>query len=60
MSLVTVQLFAESLCPDCINYAQTSLAPAMSALSPIISLEVYPYGNAEETLKYVDENFPRA
>ncbi|GMH63889.1 hypothetical protein TL16_g03828 [Triparma laevis f. inornata] len=49
MSLVTVQLFSESLCPDCINYAQTSLAPAMASLSPIISLEVYPYGNAEET-----------
>ena len=46
---VTVQLFAESLCPDCINYAQTQLAPLMADHARLVDLTVYPYGNAEET-----------
>ena len=47
--LVTVQLYAESLCPDCINYSTSQLSDLMSSIPEIVDLQVFPYGNAEET-----------
>ena len=48
-ALVKVQLFAEALCPDCINYTTTQLSALMEAVPEIVELQVFPYGNAKET-----------
>jgi len=42
MSLVTVQLYAEALCPDCIAYSSTQLAPLMAAIPQLVTLSVFP------------------
>ena len=50
MTLVKVNLYAEAQCPDCINYSQTQLSTLMSLVPSIVSLQVFPFGNAKETL----------
>jgi interferon gamma-inducible protein 30 len=45
---VLVDLYSESLCPDCIEYSQTQLSVLMSTIPEIVTLNVYPYGNAKE------------
>ena len=40
----------ESQCPACIDYTATHLAPLVSSLAAnIMTLAIYPFGNAEET-----------
>jgi interferon gamma-inducible protein 30 len=46
MSLVTVQLSMEALCPDCINYSTSQVSELMAKASSIASLTVLPFGNA--------------
>mmetsp|Transcript_3816 Transcript_3816/g.7701 ORF Transcript_3816/g.7701 Transcript_3816/m.7701 type:complete len:201 (+) Transcript_3816:173-775(+) len=47
MSLVTVQLSMEALCPDCINYSSTQISALMDSIPSIVSLSILPFGNAE-------------
>ncbi|XP_026766435.3 gamma-interferon-inducible lysosomal thiol reductase-like [Pangasianodon hypophthalmus] len=46
--LVKVTLYYESLCPDCQMYMVLQLMPTFIMLRDIMSLELVPYGNAEE------------
>jgi hypothetical protein len=42
---VKVQLSAEALCPDCINYSVTQIRDLMTKIPEIVELEVLPFGN---------------
>jgi len=47
---IQIELFTESLCPDCIQFVTTSLASAINAtdLFTMANITIYPYGNAFE------------
>ena len=45
---VHVDLYYESLCPDCSGFITTQLKPTWNKLSAIMSISLYPYGNARE------------
>lgn len=49
---VRLDLYMESLCPDCINFVDTMLYPTWKkfAGTNIMALHAYPYGNAHEVL----------
>jgi len=46
---VLIDMFTESLCPDCIQFITTSLKAALAAtdFDKIANLNIWPYGNAE-------------
>ncbi|XP_046719002.1 gamma-interferon-inducible lysosomal thiol reductase-like [Silurus meridionalis] len=46
--LVNVTLYYESLCPDCQVFLAIQLMPTFIMLRDIITLELVPFGNAEE------------
>ncbi|KAK7944614.1 hypothetical protein WMY93_000342 [Mugilogobius chulae] len=53
---VKVEVYSESLCPDCRGFITNMLFPSSVLLGDIMDLTVVPYGNAEETFdghKYV-------
>lgn len=53
---VKIEVFYESLCPDCRDYISNMLYPSSLLLGDIMDLTVVPYGNAKETYdgqKYV-------
>lgn len=45
---VLIELYSESLCPDCISYIEGSFAKAIKTadIFKIADIRVYPYGNA--------------
>ncbi|KAG7321536.1 hypothetical protein KOW79_014394 [Hemibagrus wyckioides] len=45
---VTVSLYYESLCPGCRQFLVLQLMPTFIMLNDIMSVELFPYGNAEE------------
>ena len=53
--LVSISIYNEAQCPGCIDYSKTQLAAVMSKIPSIVSLLVFPFGNANETV--VDGTF---
>lgn len=49
---LTVSLYYESLCPDCVQFSKQQLCPLWeeSRLSDYFKIEFVPYGNAEVSL----------
>lgn len=53
---VRIEVYSESLCPDCRGFITKMLYPSSVMLGDIMDLTVIPYGNAQETFdghKYV-------
>ena len=48
---VGIELYIESLCPDCKNFITDQLSPAFRNVLPIMNLTIIPYGNAMVNLK---------
>lgn len=49
---VTVDIFLESQCPGCMSFVNNSLKRALATeeLEKILKLQIFPYGNARQTL----------
>ena len=52
---VGIELYIESLCPDCKNFITDQLSPAFRNVLPIMNLTIIPYGNAMVNLKAGEE-----
>jgi len=49
---VLIEMYTESLCPDCINFLTNSFSKAITTLNftDIAELRLYPFGNAKESI----------
>jgi len=47
---ILIEMYTESLCPDCIAFIKNSFSHAINTLNffDIAELKLYPYGNAKE------------
>uniref|UniRef100_A0A2P2I298 Gamma-interferon-inducible lysosomal thiol reductase-like n=1 Tax=Hirondellea gigas TaxID=1518452 RepID=A0A2P2I298_9CRUS len=46
---VKLEVYMETMCPDCRGFFHEQLAPTWKQLRSIMDVEIYPYGNAKET-----------
>ena len=46
--LPKIEVYVESLCPDCINFMEHSFEPYYNFNVPLADVEFIPFGNAEE------------
>jgi len=48
---IVIEMYTESLCPDCIAFLKNSFSKAINTLNffDIAELKLYPYGNAKES-----------
>ncbi|CAG4979060.1 unnamed protein product [Parnassius apollo] len=44
--MVTIKLYYESLCPDCIQFITKDFKPVVEKLTHYLNIQTYPYGNA--------------
>ncbi|CAH2050316.1 unnamed protein product, partial [Iphiclides podalirius] len=44
---VSIQLYYETLCPDCIQFVIRKFTPVVQSLSPYLNIQIYPYGKAK-------------
>ena len=48
---LTIDMYTESLCPDCMGFISTSLKKALATegIDKLVALRIIPYGNARRT-----------
>jgi len=54
---VLVSVFNEAQCPGCIDFSKTQLNAVMTRIPEIVSLSIFPFGNANETVNEDDGSY---